>query len=36
LNQRGGVVWAHPAFAYGHIFERNDEELICADLRAKG
>lgn len=36
LNQRGGVVWSHPAFAYGHIFERNDEELVCADLRAKG
>jgi outer membrane protein assembly factor BamB len=36
LNQRGGAVWSHPAFAYGHIFERNDEELVCADLRAKG
>jgi len=35
LNQRGGAVWSHPAFAYGHIFERNDEELICADLREK-
>lgn len=34
LNSRGGVVWSHPAFAYGHIFARNDEELICADLRA--
>ena len=33
LNRRGGVTWSHPAFAYGHIFIRNDEELICADLR---
>jgi outer membrane protein assembly factor BamB len=35
LNQRGGVAWSHPAFAYGHVFARNDEELICADLRAR-
>ena len=34
LNQRGGVAWSHPAFAYQHVFARNDEELICADLRA--
>ena len=27
------VVWSHPAFANGHIFVRNDEELVCADLR---
>ena len=32
LNQRGGVTWSHPAFAYRHIFVRNDEELICASL----
>ncbi len=32
LNQRDGVVWSHPAFAYGHVFARNDEELVCADL----
>ncbi len=36
LNQRGGVSWSHPAYAYGHVFTRNDEELVCADLRAKG
>lgn len=36
LNQRGGVAWSHPAFAYKHVFARNDEELICADLSAKG
>ena len=35
LDQRGGVCWAHPAFAYRHIYARNDEELICADLSAK-
>jgi outer membrane protein assembly factor BamB len=34
LNERGGVVWSHPAFAYGHVFARNDEELVCASLRA--
>lgn len=33
LNQRGGVVWSHPAFAHGHVFARNDEELLCVDLR---
>jgi len=32
LNQRGGVCWSHPAFAYKHIYARNDEELVCADL----
>jgi len=34
LRQRGGVAWAHPAFAYKHVFARNDEELICASLEA--
>ena len=28
------VVWAHPAFAYRHVFARNDEKLICVDLSA--
>lgn len=32
LNRRGGVTWAHPAFAYKHVFARNDKELICANL----
>ena len=32
LNRRGGVTWAHPAFAYKHVFARNDEELVCANL----
>ncbi len=36
LNRSGeGVTWAHPAFAYGHVFIRNDKELVCADLRAR-
>jgi outer membrane protein assembly factor BamB len=33
LRQRGGVCWAHPAFAYGHVFARNDREIVCVDLR---
>ena len=32
LNRRGGVTWAHPAYAYKHVFARNDKELVCADL----
>lgn len=32
LNRRGGVCWAHPAYAYQHAFVRNDEELICVNL----
>lgn len=32
LNRRGGVCWSHPAFAYKHVFARNDKELVCADL----
>jgi len=35
LNRRDGVCWSHPAFAYRHVFARNDEELVCASL-AKG
>jgi outer membrane protein assembly factor BamB len=30
-----GVCWSHPAFAYKHIYIRNDEELVCADLSTK-
>lgn len=26
------VTWAHPAFAYRHIFARSDRELVCVDL----
>lgn len=32
-RRRGGVCWAHPAFAYGHVFARNDNELVCASLK---
>ena len=32
LRQRGGVCWSHPAYAYKHVFARNDEELVCANL----
>ena len=35
LPQRGGVCWSHPAFAYKHIYVRNDEELLCANLSAQ-
>ncbi|MBG86721.1 MAG: dehydrogenase [Verrucomicrobiales bacterium] len=28
------VVWSHPAYAYRHVFARNDRELICASLAA--
>lgn len=33
LNRRGGVVWSHPAIANGHLYARNDEQLICVPLR---
>ncbi len=29
----GKVNWMHPAFAYGHIFVRNDEKLLCYSLK---
>ena len=32
LGQRNGVCWSHPAFAYKHVFARNDRELVCASL----
>ncbi|MEM7392404.1 MAG: PQQ-binding-like beta-propeller repeat protein [Verrucomicrobiota bacterium] len=34
FRQRGGVTWSHPAFAYRHVFARNDKELVCGDLRS--
>lgn len=34
LRERGGVCWSHPAFANQHVFARNDEELVCASLKA--
>jgi outer membrane protein assembly factor BamB len=36
LAQRGGVCWSHPAFAYRHVFARNDKELVCASLAREG
>ena len=36
LRRRDGVCWSHPAFAYRHVFARNDEQLVCASLAAKG
>ena len=35
LGQRGGVCWSHPAYAYKHVFARNDRELVCASLAAE-
>ena len=35
LRRRDGVTWSHPAFAYGHVFNRNDVALVCADLRSE-
>jgi len=35
LRQRGGVCWSHPAYAYKHVFARNDEQLVCASLAAE-
>jgi len=26
------VCWSHPAFAYRHVFARNDRELVCVSL----
>jgi outer membrane protein assembly factor BamB len=35
LQSRGGVCWSHPAYAYKHVFARNDHELVCASLAAE-
>lgn len=37
-NKAGGrdVHWSHPAFANGCVYVRNDQEILCADLRAGG
>ena len=35
LRQRGGVCWAHPAYANRCVFIRNDNELVCASLAAE-
>lgn len=33
-RSRTGVCWSHPAFANQHVYARNDEELVCASLKA--
>ena len=35
LRRRNGVCWSHPAFAYRHVFARNDKEIVCANLAAR-
>jgi outer membrane protein assembly factor BamB len=34
LDRRGGVCWSHPAYAYKHVFARNDNKLVCASLES--
>lgn len=31
-RQLQAVNWSHPAYANGHIFARNDKEILCASL----
>ena len=35
LPRGKGVCWSHPAYAYKHIFARNDDHLVCASLAAE-
>ncbi len=35
LRRGDGVCWSHPAYAYKHVFARNDKELVCASLAAE-
>ncbi|MBI2827009.1 MAG: PQQ-like beta-propeller repeat protein [Planctomycetia bacterium] len=35
LPRRDGVCWSHPAYAYKHVFARNDKELVAASLAAE-
>ena len=30
----GKCAWTPPAYAHGHVYARNDEELVCASLTA--
>ncbi len=34
-RELGAVHWSHPAYANGRIFVRNDQQVLCADLRPK-
>lgn len=31
----GGLVWAHPAYANGRAYARNDDEIVCVALAGK-
>lgn len=33
LRRREGVCWAHPAFADGRVIARNDNRIVCIDIR---
>ena len=33
-RELGVVNWSHPAYANGHIFQRNDNEIVRASLEA--
>ncbi len=35
LRRGDGVCWSHPAYAYKHVFARNDKELVAASLSAE-
>ena len=35
LPRRGGVCWAHPAFANRRCYVRSDNQLICVGLAAE-
>ena len=32
LDQRGGVCWSHPAYAYRHVFAAERSGIGCASL----
>jgi outer membrane protein assembly factor BamB len=34
-RERNAVVWAHPAFANGHVIARNDEEVLRVSLELR-
>ena len=34
-RERGAVNWTHPAYANGHIIQRNDKEIVRASLLAQ-
>jgi outer membrane protein assembly factor BamB len=34
-NQKQSVLWSHPAFAHQAVYARNDNEIVCVDLKAE-